>query len=498
MFPVSLRKLFPFASFVSCADIWVQHATDDSRHCRSGSLFAAIEGTQHQGTSFIQDAHANGATAFLVNRPRPDIPLPQCIVKDVRKAYAELCAALSGNPSRNLSLLGVTGTNGKTSVTWMTRAIIEAAQKKTGLLGTIENYDGHETTPSLLTTPGPAEFQSALRRMVRQGCDYAVTEVSSHALDQNRVSGSRFRAVAVTNVTHDHLDYHENYEAYLAAKCRILEHCSAATTVVINLDDEGSCQVGDRVHERQELLTVSLESPTADLYAEVIDETFERTRFVLHYQGDTIPIESSLLGRHNLSNCLMAAALAFACGLPMEAVITGIQHLELIPGRMQKVPVEDGPNIIVDYAHTADALEQTINALKTVTRGKLFCVFGAGGDRDRTKRPEMGRVASRADVVVLTSDNPRMEDPYVIMEQIEEGLHESGTHPEIHQEADRQLAIQWALIRAEAGDTVLIAGKGHEKTQIHGVEEIPFDDVAIIQQYIAARSWVRSSLTVNH
>ena len=498
MFPVSLRKLFPSASFVSCADIWVQHATDDSRRCRPGSLFSAIEGTKQAGVSYIPEAQSNGATAFLVNRPRPDVTMPQCVVPDVRKAYAQLCSALNGHPSRQLSLIGVTGTNGKTSVSWMTRAICEAAAHKTGLIGTIQNFDGAETTPATLTTPDPAAFQGLLRRMVRNGCEFAVTEVSSHALDQHRIAGSQFRAVAVTNVTHDHLDYHRTFEAYIAAKSRILEHCSSSATVVINLDNEGSCQIGERVSSRQNLLTVSLETPSADLYAEIIDESFERTRFILHYAGDTIPIESQLLGRHNLINCLTAAALAFACGISLEAVITGIQRLDTIPGRMQKVPTDEGPNVVVDYAHTPDAIANAIAALQPVTSGRLFCLFGAGGDRDRSKRPLMGRAAAEADVVVLTSDNPRSEDPHQIMEEIAAGLYEADADPEVHQAPSRELAIQWALQQAVPGDTILIAGKGHEKVQIYGSEEIPFDDVAIVRQHLEQFAWSKTGLTVNH
>lgn len=482
LFPISLRKHLPHASFVGCGDIWVQHITQDSRCCTEGSLFAAIPGSRDHGLKYLQQAIEQNAGAVLVEHPQCDVPLPQCVVPNVRKAFAELSAALHGHPSQKLSLLGITGTNGKTTVSWLLRSILEAAGQKTGLLGTIENSSGSLSEISSLTTPDAHQFQQWIARMVQEECQYAVTELSSHGLHQQRTAGSLYKAVGITNVTQDHLDYHETYENYLAAKSQIIQLCDRQGTVVVNLDDSGSKHLSNKIYPGQKLFTISQTHTSATLYGEVIDQAINRTRFLMHYGEEVLPVEVSLIGEHNVSNCLMAAGLAFACGIEAEAVIKGLQQLESIPGRLQQVSNERGIQAFVDYAHTDDALKRVLSVLKPLTKGRLICLFGAGGDRDQSKRPLMGKAVSQADLAVVTSDNPRTEEPESIIQQISAGIDQTKT--KVHAITDRRAAIEWAVQEAEPSDTILVAGKGHEKIQIIGEERIPFDDVAVLSEFL--------------
>jgi len=477
-FPVSLLRLFPQSSFVGCADIRVTEATEHSGECGSNMLFSAIPGARVDGARFVEEAIERGATALLVQRPLAGVSVPQCVVPNVRKAYSQLCAALASYPSRCLNVSAVTGTNGKTTVTWLIRSILQAAGYRTGILGTIEYSDGGDAEQSALTTPDSKTLSNRLAAMVCRRTTHAVIELSSHALDQDRSAGTFLDAAVVTNVTQDHFDYHRDYQSYLSSKARILEHCKKGGLVVLNADDPGSASLRKQVDGNLDVITYGLETP-ADVSAEVLDESLSGSRFALKVGSDGMEIRTSLIGRHNVSNCLAAAASAVRAGISLDVIASGIESLALVPGRLERVDCRQSFDVFVDYAHTDDALRCCIGFLRRLALGRVICVFGAGGDRDRSKRPLLGRAAAEADLAVVTSDNPRSEHPEQIIHEILAGFPLSQREPYV--EVDRAEAIRWALEQAEPGDCVLVAGKGHELEQIIGTERIPFDDREVVR-----------------
>ncbi len=481
--PVSLQRLFPLASFVGCADVRVVEATEHSAQCRPNVLFAAIPGTHVDGSRFAGEAVERGASALLVQQPLGGVAVPQCVVPCTRKAYSQLCAALAGYPSRRLQITGVTGTNGKTTVAWLIRSILHAAGKQIGILGTIEYDDGRHAARSGLTTPDAKTLSKWLSAMVSRGTTHAAIELSSHALDQDRTAGTHLDVAVITNVTQDHFDYHQDHESYLSSKLRIVEHTKADGRVVLNADDPGSRSLYDRIDENLNITTYGLHTG-ADVTAELLGESFFGSRFVLHLpgEGDGIEVCTPLIGRHNVSNCLAAAAAATHCDVEPEAIAAGMESLASVPGRLERVDCGQPFDVFVDYAHTDDALRRCVNFLRRLTQGRVICVFGAGGDRDRSKRPLLGNAAADADLAVVTSDNPRSEDPERIIDDILPGFADTPKKP--HVEVDRAEAIRWALQHAESGDCVLVAGKGHEVEQIIGTERIPFDDREVIRQVL--------------
>lgn len=485
--PVSLRRLFPQASFVGCADIRVEDATERSQACRQGALFAAVPGTQCHGANFVQDAIDRGAAALLVEIPLPGVSVPQCVVPQVRKAYAELCNCLFGQPSQKLDLVGVTGTNGKTTVTWLVRSILRAAGRQTGLLGTIEYHDGVDCEAARLTTPDSLTLATWLSAMVCRHTTHAAMEVSSHALSQDRIAGTELAVGVLTNITQDHFDYHGDYESYLTCKARIAEHCRNGAPVVINLDDPGARRAREFMSKSVPIVTYSL-TTDADVTAEVLCESLTGTHFLLNLYGAEREIRTSLIGHHNVSNALAAVAAAAHLGVSPADIQLGLESLTAVPGRLERVgSPDDAVQVFVDYAHTEDALRRCVEFLKTLTPGRLLCVFGAGGDRDRAKRPLMGRAASAADLVVVTSDNPRSEPPENILQDILAGL-EDRPDQQLHVEVDRAEAIDWTLRQARPGDCIVIAGKGHETEQIIGQQAIPFDDRQVAAAALRGRT----------
>ena len=486
--PVSLRRLFPQASFVGCADIRVVDVTERSSECAPGMLFAALPGTKTDGSRYAVQAIERGARSLLVAQPLPGISVPQCVVPNVRRAYAELCAAVAGYPSRKLGLAAVTGTNGKTTTTWLIRSILRAAGKRTGLLGTIEYSDGYSAQRAGMTTPDSRTLSSWLGAMVALRATHAAIELSSHALDQDRAAGTQLDVAIVTNVTQDHFDYHKNFKAYLASKARILGHCKRGGLAVLNADDPGSISLRPRVDGSLRLQTFGLEQP-ADVTGTIIRESLAGTRFVLTAGSESIEICTSLIGRHNVSNCLAATAAALHFGLPLDVIASGIEALASVPGRLERIDGGQPCQVFVDYAHTEDALRRCVAFLRRLTRGRVICVFGAGGDRDRSKRPLLGKAAMEADLAVVTSDNPRSEPPDEIIRDILAGFEASTRDPYV--EPDRAEAIRWALERANPEDTVLIAGKGHETEQIIGQEIVPFDDREVVRQCLMESSHAR-------
>lgn len=483
---ISLRRLFPTASFVGCGDIAIASACDRHDRCSVGDLFAAVRGHKFDGTQFVADAVNRGASSVLVDRPLVATAVPQCVVPDVRAAYSRLCLALSRNPQRNLNIAGVTGTNGKTTVTWLIRSILQAAGRQCGVIGTIEYSSGQEARSASLTTPGAAEFSELLSQMVLSGTQHAAVELSSHALDQQRLAGLTLNAAVITNITQDHFDYHGNAENYRAAKARIAEYCLNDAPLIVNADDAGCRPLLDQLVDRN-LVPFGL-NPGAPARGMILDGQPDRTEVRFEILGETFECRLNLIGRHNVSNCVAAATVAHLAGVSSEQIAVGLSSVQFVPGRLQAIDRGQNFRAFVDYAHTPDAVSHVIAALRPTTASRLICVVGAGGDRDAMKRPLLGAAASLADVVVVTSDNPRSEDPSAIAAQVRDGV----TADTCHVELDRAAAIRWAMDLAEQGDCVLLAGKGHETTQHVGQTKLLFDDRTVaadaIDAVLAARS----------
>lgn len=479
--PVNLRRLFPQASFVGCGDIHCVDVTDRSTDCRPQSVFAVIRGTHADGHQYIRDALKRGAAALLVDRPQADVSVPQCIVADVRRAYSELCSALMAHPSRHLGLSGVTGTNGKTTTTWLIRSILQASGRQTGLLGTIEYHSGIVAEPSQLTTPDPAGLARRLAAMVSLNTTHAAMELSSHALDQRRTAGTLLDAAVITNITQDHFDYHQNFTAYRRSKLRIFDYLKPAGLAIVNLDDAGSRSCLEDAPKR--VMTYGLDD-TADVSGNILAASLLGSKIRLNIGTESVDVETPLVGRHNVSNCLAAAAVATYFGVGVEVIARGIEGLTAVPGRLENIDCGQPFPVFVDYAHTEDALRNCLVSLRPLTKGRIICVFGAGGDRDKLKRPLLGRAAAEADLPVVTSDNPRTETPEAIIGDILGGF--AATRRQPYVEVDRERAIRWAIQHAGPADTVLIAGKGHETEQIVGAERLHFDDREVARECLTA------------
>ena len=481
---VSLRRLLPQASFVGCTNLCVTDAVERSSEVLEGTLFAAIRGTKVDGRQFIDEAIARGAIGLLVDTPLPNVTIPQCVVADVRSAFSRICESLSGEPSRHLAVAGITGTNGKTTTAWLIRSLLEKAGRRCGLLGTVEYSDSLRIEPSSLTTPDSRSMAQWLGRMVKAGSTHAAIELSSHALHQGRSAGLELEAAVVTNVTQDHFDYHGTFDAYIAAKSRIVELVRPGGIVALNGDDAMSRSLRNRVGESTAAVFFGLNADS-DVAAQIRDESLSGTRFRLNIHGQTVECATRLIGRHNISNILAAAAVTSHLGLSPDEIAKGIEAFRCVPGRLEQIECGQPFDVFVDYAHTDDALRRCLAGLKSLASGRVICVFGAGGDRDRTKRPKLGAAATLADLSIVTSDNPRSEDPNAIIDEILAGM-KSAAVPVIV-EPDRQRAIHSALEIARPGDCVLIAGKGHENEQIIGSNRFPFDDRQVARSFLRER-----------
>lgn len=461
-----------------------------SKQVRPGDLFVAVPGQTTDGHAFIAEAVSRGAAAVVAQRPPagngsvPPRACPYILVHDTRHALVVMAQRFYGHPSQKLKLIGVTGTNGKTTTTYLLKTILEAAGERVGMLGTIVYQIGDRAVPSVNTTPGPLELQRYFAQMVGEGLRWCAMEVSSHALAQGRIDGLEFETAIFTNLGSDHLDYHKTREAYAAAKRRLFEYLRAGGKAVLNADDEYGQALATTL-PAEAVVTFGLDRP-ATVSAAHVQCSWQGTTLVLQSPWGAVPMTTPLLGRHNVSNIAAAAAALLASGVAPAAVRDGLAGLEHVPGRLERVSQDGDARIVVDYAHTADALRLVLLSLRELTKGRLIVVFGCGGNRDQTKRPVMGRTAALlADHVVLTSDNPRSESPLDIIHQIKAGFPQGYAQFEVV--PDREQAITAALAAARRDDTVLIAGKGHEAYQIFDHVTVPFSDRDVIERWLSAR-----------
>jgi len=449
----------------------------DSRTVTPGRLYIAVRGSQTDGHRFVAEAVKRGAKAVVVESPQ-QAGVPEIVVGDGRKAALVLGGAWYGRPARSLTLIGVTGTNGKTTTTGLLRHLFNK-QGAAGSIGTLGAFDGGgdpiPSTAGTLTTPGPIDLHATLAELVRRGCRHVAMEASSHSLDQGRLDGLAFAAALYTNLTRDHLDYHGTMEAYLAAKLKLSTLLALSGVEVVNLDDDA----WRAIPPRSARITFGLH-PAADVRASEI--TLDATGSLFRLSGRFGVAEASLplLGDFNVANALAAAACGLALGEPLTEIVARLASAPQVPGRMERI--SEHPCVVLrDYAHTPDALDRALRTLRPLTRGRVIVVFGCGGDRDKGKRPIMGRIAADlADLAVATSDNPRTENPDAIIDDVEQGM---GGVPHLRI-TDRLRAIHTALGEARAGDTLLLAGKGHETYQVIGTDKLPFDEREIVRDAV--------------
>ncbi|MER3523351.1 MAG: UDP-N-acetylmuramoyl-L-alanyl-D-glutamate--2,6-diaminopimelate ligase [Ignavibacteria bacterium] len=489
---IAVSKIFHtvFGQMIVTHEVVVGAIQYDSRKVNRGDVFVAIKGLAADGHKYIGNAVARGAKVVVIedDAAMPDsffmhTGVVKVVVSDTRKALAMMAANYYDHPSRKLRLIGVTGTNGKTSTTYIVKAMLEANGEPAGLVGTIEYKLGNATLPASHTTPESVELNKLLRTMVDRGCKAAAMEVSSHALALHRVHGVHFSAAVFTNLTQDHLDFHGTMENYFRAKKMLFDDLRSSATAVTNADDPYGKQIVSNTKAR--VLTYGMEAP-ADVVASDVQISMAGTRLTVTHRQQAQVIQSPLIGRFNVQNILAAYTVGIALGLSREAIAQGIASVPSVPGRFQSIVSPEGWIAVIDYAHTPDALEKclrTIHEIMTADqKGRVITVFGCGGDRDKGKRPHMGRIASTlSDLTVITSDNPRNEDPEAIVREIQAGCVAGRA---VHTEVDRRKAIGFALSQARRGDLVLIAGKGHETYQIIGDMRVHFDDRVEVESFI--------------
>ncbi len=491
--PVSKMYQTLYGKMVVTHEIEVAHVRYDSRKVERGDMFVAIPGNVIDGNRFLQRAIAQGAKVVVTNNNEAiddyfcmHNGVVKIVVPDTRVALARLSANYYKHPADRLAIVGVTGTNGKTTTAFIVKALLEASAPA-GLIGTIEYAIGNKRLPATHTTPESLELQELFSTMVDHGCKAAVMEVSSHALHQHRVEGIPFRVGVFTNLTQDHLDYHPSMDEYFAAKKILFDSLHPDATAVMNIDDAWGQNLASSVMSRK--ITYGLDA-AADIRATGIALSFQRTTFVIGYKNTSIDISAPLVGRFNVSNLLAAFSAGYAMGLSPELMRERFSILSPVPGRFEQIQAPAGWTAVVDYAHTPDALEKALKTIRdllgTGRKGKILTVFGCGGNRDSGKRPLMGKIASTlSDKVIVTSDNPRHENPETIIDDIVAGIPPGCDMTRI---PDRTEAIHQALSVAGKNDIVLIAGKGHEDYQIIGDKKYPFSDQRIVQEFISTHS----------
>ena len=471
-------------------DLEVKGISCNSKNVSEGFLFVAVKGVNADGFTFIPEAVEKGAGAVIFQDEKGGGSLGGLMqeysqrvafvkVRDTRKALAELSRDFYADPSSKIKIVGITGTNGKTTVSYLIEAILKEAGYLPGVIGTVNYRFKDSLLPSLNTTPGPLELQSLLARMLKEGVTHVAMEVSSHALDQERVWGIRFQSAIFTNLTQDHLDYHLTVDNYFQAKVKLFSGLGKGGCAVINKDDEYGRRLINLTKAKK--ITYAIES-VADIMAQEIKLDISHAEFTLVAQGSGIKYRTALIGRHNVYNILAAVSWGISAGIEAGVIKAAIEKFSLVPGRLERIHPAEGFAVFVDYAHTEDALKNVIMTLREVSAGRIIVVFGCGGERDKTKRPKMGRVVSElADYALVTSDNPRSEDPLIIIKEIVKGVKKDNYSviPE------RKEAIRKALSLAQPGDMVLVAGKGHEDYQVLKAGKIHFDDREVVKECLS-------------
>ncbi|MDQ3963055.1 MAG: UDP-N-acetylmuramoyl-L-alanyl-D-glutamate--2,6-diaminopimelate ligase [Actinomycetota bacterium] len=455
----------------------------DARAVTAGALFCAIPGHVTDGHLFIPDALGRGAAALLVGG-RQEAEVPQMVVSDPRKAMALVAAEFSGRPADHMTMLGVTGTNGKTTTAYLLTTILESAGHTPGLIGTIETRIGETTRPGVRTTPESVDLQNLLAEMRTKDVTAVAMEVTSHGLVLGRVEGITFASAGFTNLSQDHLDFHHSMDDYFAAKSSLFAPARTRAGA-INIDDP----YGEKLIANTSVPSIGFGlSTAAEVRATDVELGATKTSFTLVTPWGVAPVRNQLVGHFNVSNCLAAAAIALQADVDLDAVIEGLNEAPAVPGRFESIDRGQPFTVVVDYAHTPDSLDNVLAAARPLADrqgGRVLVAFGCGGDRDRAKRPLMGHVAQRgADVIVVTSDNPRSEDPEAIIGEIIEGVIAERTAGPDHVDADRRGAIDWIVRAARPGDIVVIAGKGHESGQTFADRTVPFDDRTVVAEIL--------------
>ena len=480
-----VRQFDPSYILTGIPDVEITGICEDSRLARPDCLFIARPGTKNDGAQFLADAAGRGAVAAVTQSRLPQIKLPQIVVSDANAAASILANLFHGMPAQKVRTLGVTGTNGKTTTTYLIRHILASVNARCGMIGTVEIDDGLMRHEATMTTPAATDIAGLLASMRNKGCRACAMEVSSHALDQGRVAGVGFAGAAFMNLTGDHLDYHKTMDNYAAAKARLFDSLSETAVAAVNADDEWSDRMVQQCQGR--IIRFGF-GKSADYRARDVAITTSGSNFILHTPDGRAEVNMQLIGRHNITNALAAATLCGEVfGLSVHQIAAGLRDAQGAPGRLQALRLGQPFAVLVDYAHTDDALKNVLSALRPLTKGRLRVLFGCGGDRDRTKRPRMAQTAERfADAIYITSDNPRSENPAAILDEIVSGLSDIA-RAQASVEIDRREAIHRILGDAEPGDVVLIAGKGHENYQIIGQQKRHFDDVEEAAQALKVR-----------
>lgn len=475
---VSLKDLFPKGQFVGAPDIQVNSCCGDPRSCQPGDAFFALVGAEDDGHDYVRQAIERGASAVVAERLLP-IKVPQCIVRHSHEAYGRVCQALAGDPSGTIRTVGVTGSNGKTVTSLLIASIFKAAKQNVGTFSTLGSSDGCKIGAAIPAFPAAPELADWLARTAANGCENAVLEVSSEGLAQRRMAGMELDAAVVTNLRRDHVDDHGSLLNLRKLKGRVFDHLKPHGFAVLNADDPASQPYIAKIN--RPAITFGMRA-RAEIMATVLERHSSEQTFLLTAGNEAIPVRSRMIGDHHVYNCLAAAAVGLVLGVDLPTVVRGLESVDFVPGRMERIECGQDFGVFTDYARTPDALEASLKALRQVTRGRVICVFGAEGDKDHALRPQLGRVVERlSNYNVITNHNPRHDEPLQIVHDILDGY----THPEkAHVLPDRAKAIQWALSQARPGDSVLIAGKGDEDFQHLGSKRHAWDDREI------ARTWL--------
>jgi UDP-N-acetylmuramoyl-L-alanyl-D-glutamate--2,6-diaminopimelate ligase len=488
-----LGKSLETCKLIGDGSIMISGLAFDSRSVKTGDLFCAIRGEQHDGFAFAQRAIKSGAVALITEGQNGDygngclslkspLPVPVLLVKNARRAMAQAARVLYGDPAKKMHLLGVTGTNGKTTTAYLVRHILNTVGLKCGMTGTIEYDLGAGRTSGDMTTPESLQMYEYFETMQKAGCQACISEVSSHALAKSRVEGLNFTAAAFTNLTQDHLDFHKDMESYFETKASLFSNLAKSAQAVINIDDKWGRKLPELCKAR--IISFGLASD-ADLCCQNLQLDLNGARFDLLYGKHKMTVISPLLGNFNVSNVLAAIGLAIGAGADIEAAATAVADFPGVPGRMESIKEARDFRVLVDYAHTEAALNSVLSCLRNLNPSRIITVFGCGGDRDRSKRPKMAQAAEAfSDQIIVTSDNPRTENPDEIIQEILNGLKRPC---DAVLKPDRACAINKAITMAAVGDVVLIAGKGHEDYQILGQEKIHFDDRQEARKALALR-----------